>query len=450
MLICAKNVAIQKHTPMDLISSFLPPFCSGPSVLTWTESLNHSEQEEHGTDITPPAAKHVAAGAGHQDDWPHEHDGSSGHQEDLPHERDGATLDEELDGMKVEFIGSRNRVYCNYHPGLTGMLSTKSRLEFKVAKFLFTHAEMPAKKINTLLDFWAALLLPLGSTPLFANHKDLYHVIDCMSVGTVQWENFKIQHKCNDEMDFLPYQEFDGTNEQRHWENFMLGDWAWNEANQIICGGPSMVGATLVPIILGSDKTTVSIATGQMDYYPLYLSIGNVHNTTHCAHHDAVVLIAFLAMLKCYATADSSIATREHASTQMFHRFKKSHIADYEEQALLLCIMHNWCPKCLAHWEDLDQELAMKELDLQLLWVVYGIDGDVTVHTLFTSMFPRADIHKMLSPDILHQLIKGGFKDHLVDWVERYLIQMHGKSAAEKVLDKIDKRIAAVALFAGL
>ena len=33
-----------------------------------------------------------------------------------------------------------------------------------------------------------------------------------------------------------------------------------------------------VPIILGSDKTTVSVATGQNDYHPLYLSIGNVQN----------------------------------------------------------------------------------------------------------------------------------------------------------------------------
>ncbi|KAI6024354.1 hypothetical protein EDC04DRAFT_2869494 [Pisolithus marmoratus] len=306
---------------------------------------------------------------------------------------------------------------------------------------------MPAKKINTLLDFWAASLLLLGSTPLFANHKDLYHVIDCTSVGAVQWENFKIQHKCN--VQHAPDEQNEKDEQGKLIE---LEDGQDREDglealdDQIIHGNPSMVGATLVPIILGSDKTTVSIVTGQTDYYLLYLSIGNVHNTTCHAHHDAVVLITFLAMPK---------STRKHASTQMFCRFKKSHIVDYEEQALLLCIVCNWCPKCLAHWEDLDQgalqcfcehtELAMKELDLQLLWVVYGIDGDVT---LFTSMFPHVDIHKMFLPDILHQLIKGGFKDHLVDWVERYLIQMHGKSAAEKVLDEIDKRIAAVAPFA--
>ena len=54
----------------------------------------------------------------------------------------------------------------------------------------------------------------------------------------------------------------------------------------------------MIPIILGSDKTTVSVATGQHDYYPLYLSIGNLHNMACHAHKNGVKLIVFLAMPK--------------------------------------------------------------------------------------------------------------------------------------------------------
>lgn len=53
-----------------------------------------------------------------------------------------------------------------------------------------------------------------------------------------------------------------------------------------------------VPIILGSDKTTVSVATGQNDFYPLYVSIGNVHNGVRRAHRNTVALTAFLAIPK--------------------------------------------------------------------------------------------------------------------------------------------------------
>lgn len=53
-----------------------------------------------------------------------------------------------------------------------------------------------------------------------------------------------------------------------------------------------------VPIILGSDKTTVSVATGHNEYYPLYLSIGNVYNSVRRAHSRAVALISFLAIPK--------------------------------------------------------------------------------------------------------------------------------------------------------
>ncbi|KAF9473082.1 hypothetical protein BDN70DRAFT_817749, partial [Pholiota conissans] len=68
----------------------------------------------------------------------------------------------------------------------------------------------------------------------------------------------------------------------------------------------------------------------------------------------------------------------------------------------------------------------------------------------FTNDFPRADIHELLSPDLLHQLIKGTFKDHLVTWVEEYLNHTHGKQKANEILADIDRRIAAAPPFPGL
>lgn len=51
-------------------------------------------------------------------------------------------------------------------------------------------------------------------------------------------------------------------------------------------------------IILGSDKTTVSVATGDVEYHPFYLSIGNVHNMVRKAHRNAVVPVGFFAIPK--------------------------------------------------------------------------------------------------------------------------------------------------------
>ena len=72
-----------------------------------------------------------------------------------------------------------------------------------------------------------------------------------------------------------------------------------------------MHGSVLVPVILRSDKTTVSTQTGQNDYYPLYVSIGNVHNNVRRAHHNAVAIIGFLAIPKStlYSLLHFSILT---------------------------------------------------------------------------------------------------------------------------------------------
>ena len=56
----------------------------------------------------------------------------------------------------------------------------------------------------------------------------------------------------------------------------------------------------------------------------------------------------------------------------------------------------------------------------------------------FTHDFPHVDIHELISCDLLHQIIKGTFKDHLVSWVGDYLEGFHGKLKAAKIMADID------------
>ncbi|KAH9014908.1 hypothetical protein EDB83DRAFT_2232892, partial [Lactarius deliciosus] len=133
------------------------------------------------------------------------------------------------------------------------------------------------------------------------------------------------------------------------------------------------------------------------------------------------------------------------------------YITDYPEQALLACTVQGWCPRCTSPADDLNAtshlhcsqvhtELLVKGFELGTLWDEYGLVGDI----LFTDSFPQADIHdSLLVPNLLHQLIKGTFKDHLIMWCD-YIKAEHPKKEARRILDDIDWHIALAPSFVGL
>jgi hypothetical protein len=60
---------------------------------------------------------------------------------------------------------------------------------------------------------------------------------------------------------------------------------------------------------------------GQNDYYPLYASIGNVHNNVRHAHRNAVAVIGFLAIPKSVCLLLSqrlSILTKSYSNKKTF------------------------------------------------------------------------------------------------------------------------------------
>lgn len=140
----------------------------------------------------------------------------------------------------------------------------------------------------------------------------------------------------------------------------------------------------LVPAILGSDKTTVSVATGQNEYYPLYVSLGNIFNNVRRCHRNAVAVIGFLAIPKSERKEQNSKIFRKFRR-QLFHcslsqilqplrpgmttpevtrcpdgHFRRvifdlgPYIADYPEQVLASCIVQGWCPLCSKRHNGLD------------------------------------------------------------------------------------------------
>ncbi|KAJ8075193.1 hypothetical protein PM082_019521 [Marasmius tenuissimus] len=233
-------------------------------------------------------------------------------------------------------------------------------------------------------------------------------------------------------------------------------------------------GATIAPVILASDKTQLSTFSGDKSAWPVYMTIGNISaSIRRKPSEQATVLVGYIPVskLECF-----SPNVRSLEGYRLFHDCMRkildplvtagdpagggkrmlcsggrvrevypilaAYVADFPEQCLVAGCQERRCPKCLARGDQLGELLnsvlrdpsatidALKDArkgkrERADEWGLRHI-------TPFWKDLPLCNIFHCFTPDILHQLHKGVFKDHLVKWsIESLPHSSHAASKSE-------------------
>ncbi|EKM50594.1 uncharacterized protein PHACADRAFT_71645, partial [Phanerochaete carnosa HHB-10118-sp] len=134
-------------------------------------------------------------------------------------------------------------------------------------------------------------------------------------------------------------------------------------------------GRVVALVILASDKTQLSVFSGDKNAWPVYLSIGNISKKLRRSPSShAMILIGYLPVskLECFSKNNCSISgyqlfhdamrsllqplievglnrvkmTCADGLVQHIHPILAAYIADHPKQCLVTCVKENFCPKC--------------------------------------------------------------------------------------------------------
>ncbi|KAL0568561.1 hypothetical protein V5O48_013420, partial [Marasmius crinis-equi] len=242
---------------------------------------------------------------------------------------------------------------------------------------------------------------------------------------------------------------------KRLYHDMNTGKWWWSTQKALEQEKP---GATVVPVILSSDKTQVTLFRNKTAY-PVYLTIGNLpkeirrkpsrqgqillaylptsqlkHITNKAARRRATANL-FHACMTCLlsplkeAGAHGTVMSSGDGVRRRCHPILATYVGDYPEQVLVTCAYYGDCPLCEAQKKDLGtypctsayRDFASAVNAAKLVgtsgWAQACLDTNIKpVQHPFWEDLPYTDIFRSVTPDLLHQLYQGVMK-HLIQWI---------------------------------
>ncbi|KAJ3925746.1 MAG: hypothetical protein NXY57DRAFT_906700 [Lentinula lateritia] len=280
---------------------------------------------------------------------------------------------------------------------------------------------------------------------------DLYRcpILDCIKALYGNPEHS--QYLC-----FAPERHYANADRtMRLYHDFNTGRWWWDTQRAIEENKP---GATIIPVIISSDKTQVTLFRNK-SAYPVYLTIGNLPKEIRCKpSQQGQILLAYLPSTRLehisnktarqrmvanlfHSCMTSLVAPLKEAGlegitmqsgdgvSRRCHPILASYVGDYPEQCLVTTCYSGGCPSCEMEKEDLglfpvtkpyrDFEKALEAT--MLIGTKEWADECLAVNLKpvqhpFWENLPYTDIFCSITPDILHQMYQGVMK-HLISWL---------------------------------
>ncbi|KAG1897487.1 uncharacterized protein F5891DRAFT_1129926 [Suillus fuscotomentosus] len=243
----------------------------------------------------------------------------------------------------------------------------------------------------------------------------------------------------------------------RLFHDMHTGQWWWNTQKVLDQQRP---GATIIPVIISSDKTQVTMFRNKTAY-PVYLTIGNIpkeirrkpsrrahillaylpttrleHIANKASRHRAVANLYHACMSRVLAPlktagVDGLVMSSGDGARCRCHPLFACFVGDYPEQLLAAGVKSMECPKCDVPTDELESNTAQCDIrDLHAVLDALALidEGDLAfvqacraagikpvVHPFWEDL-PYTNIFQAITPDVLHQLYQGLVK-HLLGWL---------------------------------